>query len=454
MEGGTDSIRLGVPRDTDLALSTGLPTLADFSGRSAALTLAEAKQEMGRWEDSLRILDEWEHKLSGPSSQHCILLRALNERFLGYLVGSRLRDTIEVVLNIAADTSCSTSIRAKAVSISAALISSSREPHHIRQLGNISNSILTIPMDAYDYIHVLHGNAWYLAQEGGPSAALPSLLEGAALIESTGTASSIATRLLLGAGVSLCQLGRYAEAAPILSQAYAAAEKLANSALVANAAGGLALVHGRLGNPHVQIDRAVEAIRASGPEEWGICLLSAAYEHGLGLATVGRATEAESAMIEFDERFDRRRPAWVQQAWKLCKADVLALAGMERKAFSVGKVGTSGELRELHHDCFAGPYARWVAHSAVRTGTAAGALARLECHIENLERHDAKDQVEILASVAMLERSMGRDSTERRDNAEERMNALPIPTQSMIRRLGLLSDNGQAHWGIVGYQPN
>jgi len=209
------------------------------------------------------------------------------------------------------------------------------------------------------------------------------------------------------------------------------------------------LVHGRLGNIQEQIDRAREAITASGPEEWGICLLSAAYDHGLGLAASGRAAEAESTMADFDSRFDRRRPAWVQQAWKLCKADVLALAGIERQAFSAGRVGTSGELKDLHHDCFAGPYARWVAFSGIRTGTAAGALARLECHVENLERHDAKDQAEILTAVAMLEHSMGRKSTKWKGEAQEKLDNLPIPTQDMIRRLGLSPSAGQPHWGIL-----
>ena len=308
LDGGARSIRMGTPRVTDWALSTGLPAILESKECSAVLTLAEAKQEMGCWAESLRVLDDCQADLNGSANQRCVLLRALNERFLGYLVGSRLQETIDAVLNIAANEKEEIEIRAKAISISAALISSSREPHHIRRLGNISATMMTIAMAEYDSIHVIHGHAWYLAQQGGPGAALPVLLAGAALVERTSTASSIAARLLLGAGVSLCQLGRYADASPILSNAYSVAKGLGNPALVANAASGLALVHGRLGNIQDQIDRACEAIHASGPEEWGICLLSAAYERGLGLAASGRAAEAENAMGDFDSRFDRRGP--------------------------------------------------------------------------------------------------------------------------------------------------
>ncbi|MES2305595.1 MAG: AAA family ATPase [Gemmatimonadota bacterium] len=445
---GEDLLRQGHSGRLAAMLSDAPTVAASLNHSGFALLRAEALQEIGCWEASHLALESLPQMLSNTELAQERLLRITNDRFLGRLVGARLGEAITASLNIAGDNSFTPSLRTRAASTSTALISSSRNDKHIAQLGDVTSQLMAVPLAGHDALHAYHARAWFLAQRGGPRVALPVLLEGVTTISQTCPADSITTRLLLGAGVSLCQTGNYLEAAPVLHQAYSIAKALGNPAFIANAASGLALVEGRLGNPSAQISFAREAIRASSSEEWGICLLSAAYDQGLGLAIEGRLVEAESAMAAFDSRFDKRRPEWVQQAWKLCKADVLALAGKERKALLAGKIGTSGVHKKLHHDCFAGPYARWVAFTGIRTGTAAGALARLERQIEEIDRHDAKDQAEILAAIAILENSIGGNTEGKREAARERLGRLPGPTQSMIRRLGVSPVGEKGAWGI------
>ncbi|MEO8479661.1 MAG: AAA family ATPase, partial [Gemmatimonadota bacterium] len=64
LAGGRESIRRGGPHEADLALSTGLPALTGAPRRTAILLLAEALQELGRWQESLVLLrtsnESWE----------------------------------------------------------------------------------------------------------------------------------------------------------------------------------------------------------------------------------------------------------------------------------------------------------------------------------------------------------------------------------------------------------
>ena len=57
LAGGREAIRRAAPHEADLALSTGLPALTGAARRTAILLLAEAQQELGRWADSLQLLD-------------------------------------------------------------------------------------------------------------------------------------------------------------------------------------------------------------------------------------------------------------------------------------------------------------------------------------------------------------------------------------------------------------
>lgn len=437
LSGGFDAIRSGRPLLAASAVAESIQLVDGSEQQTASCTLARAKQEMGCWEESLRILESREPWSTTGNAAHATILRATNERFLGVLFGDRLQASIDDLLAIVSDRKLGTSLRATAAAATITLISSSRRTEDIHRLASATDYLLEAHRDDYDHLHILLARAWCIAQTDGSSAALSPLLEGVAILDRTNTADSVASRLLLGAGVSLCQVGKYEDALPVLKRAHSVAQGLGNRALLGNAHSGLALAHGRLGDYGAQVSHAEESLRLSGNQEWGICFLSATYERGLGLACMDRFVEAEAAMTEFDVRFESRVPAWVEQAWRLCKADVLLLTGNERKALQAGRLATSGDLTELHHECFAGPFARWVAYSAMRSGVSAGALVRLQPLFDTVDRHDAKDQAEIVTCQVALNSEVAGRTEDLREAVAAKLVALPGSTQSLIRRLGV-----------------
>ncbi len=83
LAGGRESIRRGAPHEADLALSTGLPALTGEARRGAILLLAEALQELGRWDESLTVLDSGDDGFT--ESEECCrtVLRIVARRWLG-----------------------------------------------------------------------------------------------------------------------------------------------------------------------------------------------------------------------------------------------------------------------------------------------------------------------------------------------------------------------------------
>jgi DNA-binding SARP family transcriptional activator/tetratricopeptide (TPR) repeat protein len=441
LAGGKESIRRGAPHEADLALSTGLPALTGQPRRTAILLLAEAQQELGRWADSLRLLDEAREAFS--ESEECCreVLRIGNARWLGNLTGRRLEEATNTILTIAGS-EIEIEVRAKALSGSTLLISCTRSPSDMERLGRLGGELLSLECDDYSRIHILHAIAWHKAHTGSPQGALPTLLEGVALIRQTGTASSIATRTLLGTGVTLCQGGMYAEAEPILKEAYEFAKRLDNPGLTANAASGMALVQGRLGDARAQADWGRHAIRISAAHEWGICVLSAAYDQGVGLCLEERFGEAEASLDEIDVRFGKGRPEWLQQAWQLCKADVLALAGRERRALGCARRAIGGAERPLLHPCFAGQYARWVARTCLADRQISSGCQRIEALLADLGTYDLKDQAEIIAASALLEQAQTGAPSPRWDEVTTRLGSLPESISVLMRRFGMMPAAG------------
>jgi DNA-binding SARP family transcriptional activator/tetratricopeptide (TPR) repeat protein len=437
LAGGKESIRRGAPHEADLALSTGLPALTGQPRRTAILLLAEAQQELGRWAESLRLLDGAQEAFS--ASEECCreVLRIGNQRWLGVLTGPRLEAATEELLQIA-ESAVEMEVRAKAISNSTLLISCSRDHEAIARLGRITQVLLEMGGDDYSRIHLLHAHAWFRAHTENAQSALPVLKEGLELIRRSGTASSIAARTLLGAGVTLCQGGMYTEAVPILEEAYEFAKRLDNSGLKAHAASGMALVHGRLGDARAQADWGRQAVRSALSNEWGICLLSAAYDRGIGLCLDERFSEAEASLDEVDERFGKGRPEWLRQAWQLCKADVLALAGRDRRALASARRATDCGERALLHPCFAGQYARWTARTAIADSRIDSAARSIDQMLGALGMYDAKDQAEILAAAATLDDVHGPEESQRWGEVSRRLAGLPESIEVLLRRFGMM----------------
>jgi hypothetical protein len=451
LSGGREAIRRGAPHEADLALSTGLPVLSGAARRTGILLLAEALQELGRWGDSLRVLQLPEHGYDEEENAQLKILGLLNKRWIGMTL-AELQEGCTSLLTIASS-QLSIHIRCAAASAAVALLSSLRDHRMMSQLADISRALIAACSDDYDKIHLLHAHAWSTAHSISTHASLPLLDEGVALIDRSGTACSIAVRLILGAGVTRCQVGDYAGSVPFIERAYSLSLRLDNPLLQSNAAAGLALALGRLGHRTSQIDWARRALSVAQHSEWGICVLSAAYDLGLGLALDGRPTEAVALVQDMGGRFGRNKPRWVQQAWGLISADILAVAGQHRKARRVALATIRAFSTSDLHECFVGLYARWKAltstgHEEIMSTGEELRHLRLE-----LGRYDAKDQAEILAAHVATQLKLGREremEPEIRD-LRGRLQGLPSVVAVLLDRTRLADEAGDPQlWSRAG----
>ncbi len=446
LAGGREAIRRGAPHEADLALSTGLPALDGAPRRTAILLLAEALQELGRWTESLRVLEAKGEEFEEAEECCREILRALNRRWWGLSSPAELHKRSIRVLSIAGGQH-DINLRSRAASAAVALLSSTRDSGLIAVLAQHCDELSTLVKDPYSQIHVRLAQAWSAAYLNGAAAALPALVSGVSLIDDTATASSIATRLLLATGVTYCQIGEYQIAEPFIERAFQLARRLDNPVFQSNASSGMALVRGRLGDCQGQADWARSAISHAPPDEWGITMLSATYELGAALALLDRGAEARSLLAQMAPRFTHSRPKWIVQAYGLIRADVLALAGQKRKAERMARRVVEAATDGVLHECFVGPYARWVAIASRGTDSEARAKVEISALVDNLRRYDAKDQAEILAAAVYLGMEVSIDGRQSEEVLEMRLRALPEMIKTVMGRTGLIRDKNRTNWG-------
>ncbi len=171
LAGGRESIRRGAPHEADLALSTGLPALTGAARRTAILLLAEALQELGRWADSLRVLEMSSEPFDQAEESWREVLRVLNRRWLGTCTTTEIGTHTIRVLAIAREAD-DPELRASAMSALVALLSSTREKAPALELGKLSEGALQEVIDPYQRIHLLLASAWSRAFLDGTAAAM------------------------------------------------------------------------------------------------------------------------------------------------------------------------------------------------------------------------------------------------------------------------------------------
>ena len=440
LAGGRESIRRGAPHEADLALSTGLPVLTGPARRTAIFLLAEARQELGRWEDSLRVLDMAEEPFTESEACEREVMRIVARRWLGVLSDQVLQEAGNRLCEIA-ESEVDIEVRVKALSAMPYLLTQTRALSGLMRLGSAIASVETCDMDQFQRLHLLLAKAWREDQLRNTDSARELIAEAISLIDAIGAGSSVAIRILVGAGILNVEEGSYQRAVPLLERAVAMAKKIDNALHYSAAAAALALAEGRLGHTSQQLRWAQTAIEGLPNGDAGIVALTAVYEKGLALIFDERSIEAIGLLSDTEPRFSRRRSGWVTQAWKLMKADILALAGERRKAFVQARQATSGQNEKLLVNDFAGPFMRWKALIAIQEGDAALCLQEAIPQLNFLEKSHAKDQVEILASIALLEAELGIDTKDRRDEVERRLRALPESIRTLIRRLGILPES-------------
>jgi hypothetical protein len=230
--------------------------------------------------------------------------------------------------------------------------------------------------------------------------------------------------------------GGYAEALEPLEKAAKLADRMDNRTLKGECAVLLAVAEGRLGRSTSQIDWARMALGAFARTEWSAGTIGAAYELGLGLATEGRYAEAQASVRPLSQWHPGSVPNWAIQGALLCEADVVAMCGNTRRAYSLARKATSKAMLQLLNASYAGQFARWVSLLGIRDADAAGARARLQVTFPITTHLHCKDQAEVLAAMATLDSRLGPVSTATWAQVRRRLASLPVAVTAMLTRLG------------------
>lgn len=439
LAGGRESIRRGAPHEADLALSTGLPALTGAARRTTILLLAEARQELGRWEDSLRVLDLGEEPFTESEACEREVMRIVARRWLGHLTVEGISSSTVSLLEMI-EKNIDIEVKVKVLSAIVRMHGLTWNSEHLRLLEAAIPHVARFPMDSYQRLHLILATAWVLGAQRKTQSALTEISKGVELAIEAEIASSIAVRLLLGKGNLLYLLGDYQGALPPLLLAERMAKRLDNGTLRGECATKLALVEGRLGRVNAQIDWARQALEFFPPTDWSAGAIGAAYELGLGLTNEGRHAEARSAIADTLEQRRKGLPEWARQASLLCAADVLLFSGHEQRAYTLARRGTEGNLKSLKHEAYAGQFARWVALIGIKCDEASLSLERLRISFPDPAILDLKDQAEVLGAIALLESTVtGRISTTWK-KVQYQLTKLPPSIAAIMRRSGIASE--------------
>ncbi len=159
-------------------------------------------------------------------------------------------------------------------------------------------------------------------------------------------------------------------------------------------------------------------------------------EKALALAMEGRAREARAIIEEPRRSSIATTPNWVNQAWGLVGADVLALSGETQRALKHARRSTSGSFETLLVEDYAGQFARWTALIAAHDESEQAGLQSIVRLLERLEEFDAKDQGEILVAYAYLVRRLGQTPSVSKEAFASKIGILPAQTRLLLKRTG------------------
>ncbi len=445
LAGGRESIRRGAPHEADLALSTGMPALTGAARRTAILLLTEALQELGRWADSLRVLDTPCEPYTDSEERCREVLRVIARRWNGSLAPQDIKEETQRLLDIAAG-DYDIEVRVKAVAATVRLLTLSRDKEDLDTLEETVKELGHEALDNYQKLHVILSDAWVNGARRDLKRAAQLLDYGVELALNEGIRSSIAVRLLLGQGNVRCLLGNYQESLSSFETATVIANKLDNLSLQGECAVQLAVAAGRLGRVRDQCDNARRAVDVFSKTDWSPGALAASYELACGLGLTGDFASAQQAIESFFESKPRGLPRWIVQASNLCAADVMLLCGREMKALNHARkaVAVSAGLLNI---AYAGLYARWIALLAVKDKTEANGLIRLAQNFTDPSALDPKDRAELLAARLLLARRIGLDEAQEASALGGELGKLPSGIASLLKGLRMLP-SGRGGWGI------
>jgi len=303
-------------------------------------------------------------------------------------------------------------------------------------------------LDAEEYAHLsLEDRAEYaLARafcqyhDGDKEQSLRSIYSVLGQLEAKGITNSVYLGLVLGLGAIHSSMGRYELAAETAERGIVVAKKMGAERRLRLLLGNLALCHSRLGDTASQLRIATQA---SG-DRWNmpdrILDQKLFYIRAHAQAMMGQDRDALTTLDQGESALCGSTPPWVFQMWHLRKADVFALLGRDGEALRAAARVVGGTFDDLRSCEIAGPYARWIAKTAVASNAGlAHTRTMLRAAWNEAARLDRLDQLEILNALIWLDHAEGEVVPAERDEMWNRLQELPPAVGEELRRLGMLN---------------
>ena len=441
LRGARQATQRGAPHEVDRALTSARPLLSGDNLIKGTLMLAEAKQEMGDWRESLRVLEQ------GPQSEDPafhLWQFTINALAQHRLVNDSYFDKERIhLLDHAVSHASDVRTRTRALLVLAQRAHRGRDEQEASRLLQTAAS-LSVEEDLVASIEVRYCRAmlYALTAQFEQSAACIQDAEGMTtpgLVE-----NSAAVFVRNGVGAHLASMGKYGEAIAHFERAHATAKRLDNIALQLMAAANAALCYHRVGVWSSVVEWGSLALRHADGKYDDYPAIKAAYHTAIGLQAQGRPEDALRLVEKASQGIPASAPAWLQQAWQLHAADVYFLGGRVRRAVAEAKKAVVQRQYQLLSASCAGAFARWGSKIAkeVEQESIGDAIQAL---VKKLSKYDRLDQVEILCAIEKFEQlavaSRGHRqprSIARMAEIESRLGELPTAVGHQLRRLEML----------------
>jgi tetratricopeptide (TPR) repeat protein len=428
LKGAQQAIAQGALDAAARALSTALPHLGDDDRRATALLLAEVLQEQGRWAESASVLmDECRSEPSGLGTVFSIVAahRAATS------TAERLICDVHHLQSLV-DSDKELRVRLLAVNAAAQLMGDIRDRQVARALYTPASRLRECELSEDDKTQLDLCRAQLLYYSGHQEAACELLINLAAFLQSKGIVNSRLARVYAGLGAVRCYQGKYEEAKAEFQSAYAVAARIGNEPHQAALAANLELCCLRLGEYHEQLNWSIVA-GLSGQFS-GYQRVQAAYYQSVGLAMLGKSSEALELFDSPDAGIAAGSPAWLLQAWGFHRADILYLCGCHAAALAQGREAI-GYPPGLHAPSFAGAFARWLALVSVHDDLTSESCRVLDDLSSRTDEFDMLDRVEIICGRLILG---DRNRSHLEDLLRSYLIRLPPAVSSQLQRLGVL----------------
>jgi len=435
ISGAREAIDGGAVCEAEMALVTALPRLHDPTKSNAALMLAEALEDQGRWQSALQTLamitpdapEEWKVR--------CQALRTVAEWQLGMLPE---REAVAWCRSVALElprsfTSWSRTLIMRTLSL---LLADLHDPQLSRSILSVLQSIefATVKLEERPAYTLLVGLVSFLSKSTSEFRdASRTLLAESAMLHGQGAGRKALT-VFMAAGAVCSSAGQYEQAIVHFSQALRVSTGLGNDSQIARSTSNLAMCYCRLGKYVEAAELASVGLDAAERASDGVWFKLVFY---LCWARAMRGERRQTmALLESQLAKPRRAmPAWAKQSHLLQVSDIYRMLGREKDSIEVAILATTGENAILHSNTIAGPYTRALAIVAQIRENEVDTLQKVElmCGEQGWDRIDS---AEMTCAQIMLRRRVGLETKPSIEKLAHLLQGLPGPVPETLSRLG------------------